>query len=67
MGEPFHCPVCEHTIIRQFKNEVVLDHSHKTGQVRGWLCRMCNNSIGMMDDDIPTLKRAIKWLEGTLK
>ena len=66
-GKPFYCPVCQHTIIRQFKNEVVLDHSHKTGQIRGYICRMCNNSIGMMDDDVEILKRAIKWIEGTLK
>lgn len=65
IGEPFHCPVCDHTFIRQFKNDVVLDHSHSTGEIRGWLCRMCNNSIGMMDDDVNTLKRAIKWLEET--
>src|SRR3989344_638305 len=64
LGQPFYCPVCQHTIIRQFKNDVVLDHNHKTGKIRGWLCRMCNNSIGMMDDDVETLKRAIKWIEG---
>jgi hypothetical protein len=67
IGEPFHCPVCDKTIVRQFKNEVVLDHSHKTGEIRGYLCRMCNNSIGMMDDDVRILKRAIKWLQGTLQ
>lgn len=67
MGKPFHCPVCDHKIIRQFKNDVVLDHSHETGEIRGWICRMCNNSIGMMNDDVSILKRAIKWLLGTLR
>lgn len=67
MGEPFYCPVCRHTIIRQFKNDVVLDHSHETGEIRGWICRMCNNSMGMMEDNVSILKRAIKWLLGTLK
>jgi len=67
IGEPFTCPVCRNTIIRQFKNDVVLDHDHKTGEIRGYICRMCNNSMGMMEDDINILKRAIKWLQGTLK
>lgn len=63
IGGPFYCPVCQHTIIRQFKNEVVLDHSPKTGKIRGYICRMCNSAIGMMDEDVETLKRAIKWIE----
>jgi len=67
MGKPFYCPVCRHTIIRQFKNDVVLDHDHETGEVRGWICRMCNNGMGMMEDKVSILKRAIKWLLGTLK
>ena len=67
MGKPFHCPICGRTIIRQYKNDVVLDHFHDTGEVRGWICRMCNNSMGMMEDDVNILKRAIKWLQGTLR
>lgn len=67
IGEPFHCPVCDRTIIRQYKNDVVLEHDHKTGEIRGWLCRMCNNGMGMMDDDIGILKKAIRWLQGTLR
>ena len=66
MGQPFHCPICNRTIVRQYKNDVVLDHFHDTGEIRGWICRMCNNSMGMMEDDVNILKRAIKWLEGTL-
>ena len=67
MGKPFHCPVCEKTIIRQFQNDVVLDHSHKTGEIRGWVCRQCNSSIGMLNEDVNILQRAIKWLQGTLR
>lgn len=63
IGEPFRCPVCEKTIIRQFKNDVTLDHSHENGTIRGWICRQCNSSIGMMDEDTGILKRAIKWIQ----
>ena len=66
IGKPFHCPICDRTIIRQYKNDVVLDHVHDTGEIRGWICRMCNNSMGMMEDDVVILKRAMKWLQGTL-
>src|SRR3989338_2607096 len=52
IGKPFHCPVCEKTIIRQFKNDVVLDHFHLNGEIRGWICRQCNSNIGMMDEDV---------------
>jgi len=67
IGKPFFCPICENTIIRQYKNDVILDHSHIDGKIRGWICRQCNSSIGMMDEDINILQRAIKWIQGTLK
>jgi hypothetical protein len=66
MGKPFYCPVCQHTIIRQFKNDVTLDHSHETGEIRGYICRQCNSNIGMMDESVNILERAIKWIQGIL-
>lgn len=66
IGQNFTCPVCEKTIMRQFKNDVVLDHFHLNGEIRGWICRQCNSSIGMMDEDVGILARAIKWIQGTL-
>ena len=38
IGKPFHCPICDRTIIKQYKNDVVLDHFHDTGKIRGWIC-----------------------------
>lgn len=67
IGEPFKCPVCEKTIIKQFSNDVVLDHSHTDGRIRGWICRQCNSSIGMMDEDTNILGRAIQWIKGQLR
>jgi len=66
IGEKFTCPICQKTIVRQFKNDVVLDHSHKDGTIRGWICRQCNSSIGMLDEDVTILERAIKWIKGKL-
>ena len=39
-----------------------LDHCHKTKKVRGILCRNCNMAIGIFQDNISTLKKAIKYL-----
>lgn len=60
---PFQCPICLKTSIVGIKN-IVLDHCHRTGAVRGWICESCNTGIGRFDDDVEMVKRAIDWLEG---
>ena len=40
-----------------------IDHDHKTGFIRGRLCRNCNLGLGMFQDSIPILERAIKYLK----
>ncbi len=67
IGDIFICPICDTIFERQFVNDVVLDHNHKTGEVRGYICRMCNSGMGMMDDNPTILQRAINWLRGTLR
>lgn len=62
IGEVFHCPVCLKKFIREHKNDVVLDHSHTDGSIRGWLCSSCNTSIGKFGDDVTVLQRAIEWI-----
>ena len=39
-----------------------LDHNHKTGRFRGWLCTRCNVGIGMLGDNITGLRQAIRYL-----
>lgn len=39
-----------------------VDHSHKTGKVRGLLCYNCNNGIGRLKDDVSVLEKAIAYL-----
>jgi len=45
------------------KETLQVDHCHKTGFVRGLLCRGCNSGIGGLRDDIKILRSAIKYLE----
>ncbi len=63
IGEEFTCPICHRKKIRNFKNDVVLDHSHIDGGVRGWICSSCNTSIGKFYDDPNILQRAIDWIK----
>lgn len=39
-----------------------VDHDHKTGAVRGLLCRTCNNMLGHARDTDTLLYRAIEYL-----
>jgi len=40
-----------------------IDHSHKTGKIRGVLCRFCNNGIGNFKDEPELLRRSAEYLE----
>ncbi len=40
-----------------------VDHDHKTGKVRGLLCKSCNLALGEIGDNIHTLKSMIEYLE----
>lgn len=51
------CPICNGEIS-------VVDHDHKTGLVRGLLCRSCNAGLGLFKDDTSNLANAIAYLEG---
>jgi len=41
----------------------VIDHNHETDFFRGFLCHNCNRGIGVFQDDILRLERAIRYLK----
>ncbi|MCO6499523.1 MAG: hypothetical protein J5I47_03980 [Vicingus serpentipes] len=63
IGEDFSCPICLKTFIREHRNDVVLDHSHIDGSIRGWLCSSCNTSLGKFNDNPEVLKRGMEWIK----
>lgn len=53
------CAICDAEIPH---SEMVVDHDHATGLVRGLLCRACNNGLGQFLDSERILLRAIEYL-----
>jgi hypothetical protein len=58
------CAICkiESSSMTGKKKHLCIDHSHKTGMVRGLLCDKCNRGIGLLNDNIITIKSAIDYL-----
>jgi hypothetical protein len=53
------CAVC----FQDLKEDVSVDHNHKTNVVRGLLHRNCNAGLGMFGDSVKKLKGAILYLQ----
>ena len=54
------CAICE----KEFETDrhAYVDHCHKTNNVRGLLCRKCNSGLGMFEDNIEFMERAISYI-----
>lgn len=50
------CAICNS------KEKLVVDHDHKTGEVRGLLCNNCNIALGIMKDSPDILRAAFHYL-----
>lgn len=57
------CGICS----KDFENDKVLDHCHKSGKYRGALCRQCNAALGKLGDDINLVISRLKNYENKVK
>ena len=57
------CAICGDEL-ENVKCVTCIDHDHETGKVRGLLCLLCNNGLGMFRDNPEVLMRAAEYLEG---
>ena len=44
-------------------SKLFLDHCHNTENFRGFICRECNSSIGLMGDSVEGVRKALTYLE----
>ena len=60
----YECPICSRKLEGPIRNGRAwhVDHCHKTGKVRGYLCYSCNSGLGLLKDSIHNLQKAIEWL-----
>ena len=54
-----HCNTCGAELTKK-----CIDHCHTTLKVRGVLCNNCNTALGLVDDNVDTLKRMVEYLTG---
>jgi len=67
--------LAEYNVIKQVQNDLCavcqkpyaatlhVDHDHKTGRIRGLLCKNCNIMLGAATDVPSTLRRGADYLE----
>jgi len=66
--KPEKCECCEKKP-ENFRSPYkwAIDHDHKTGQFRGWLCDACNIGIGTLEDSIEGIEKALRYLKKSSK
>jgi hypothetical protein len=54
--QKYRCVICHKKV------PLCVDHNHKTGAVRGLICRHCNALLGHAFDKVAVLRTAIQYL-----
>ena len=54
------CQICKKP--PKNRQDLAIDHNHKTNEVRGLLCKECNRALGLFGDSINAVKNALHYL-----
>jgi hypothetical protein len=57
------CGICGIDEKEAFRSKLYVDHCHNSGKIRELLCHNCNTSLGLLKESIPTLTKAIAYLD----
>lgn len=66
----YQCAICKYDLRRMESRNICLDHCHKTGIVRGVLCRGCNGSEGKISNLANRYKKELtilQWLKNLVE
>lgn len=66
-AEPKECECCGGPPTGRGGVCLHLDHDHKTGRFRGWLCQKCNHGLGLLGDDKISVLKMLRYLEKSIQ
>ena len=60
------CPICNVQMIRGGRGQdgEAIDHNHKTGQIRGAICKRCNLLVAHLENNTELVGRAFEYING---
>lgn len=61
--ELFECPICHKLSIPGVTANIVIDHDHRTGLAREWICDSCNTGIGRFQDNPEMLYKIADYIK----
>lgn len=62
-AQNYSCKLCGKHASEEPRGNLVVDHCHETGRIRGLLCSVCNTGIGKLGDTIEGLEKALDYLK----
>ena len=56
---PEVCEMCG----KKSRFNLLVDHCHETDKFRGYICKSCNNALGLLGDNLEGVMKAVRYLE----
>lgn len=62
-NQNYSCAICPATTPSTRTKYFHVDHNHETQKIRGLLCDKCNRGLGMFNDDLVLLQKAMEYMK----